>query len=249
MKTNKVAKRYVKDIKSDDVWSVFKIMSDFVKGFDSMGDVGPCVTVFGSARTPKDDYYYKQTSILTSKLADQGFNILSGGGPGIMEAANKGAYENENADVESIGLNIDLPMEQELNPYTTIEQTFDYFFSRKVMLVKYSVAYVIFPGGFGTLDELFEALTLVQTKKVEGVKIFVVGVEFYKPLFDFMESSLVASGMIDKEDLDMITLTDDLDLIVKEIGSSLEEQLDVMQSEGLAQTSYYKKLKEFFEDN
>ena len=239
-----LAKKYVKDIKSADVWSVFKILADFVQGFDELGDLGPSVTVFGSARTAKDDPYYKKAVILTDMLGARGFNIITGGGPGIMEAANKGAYNNP--DVESIGLNIDLPMEQSPNPFTTKEKTFDYFFSRKVMLVKYSMAYVIFPGGFGTLDELFEALTLVQTRKVTGVKIFVIGVEFYTPLIEFMKNRLLRDGMIDEADIDMITLTDDLAFVADEIEKSLHTQMDALEDEGLANTKYYKMLADYF---
>lgn len=237
---NALTKKYIKDIKSADVWSVFKILADFVKGFDELGDLGPTVTIFGSARTPSDDFYYKETVKISSMLAQKGFNIMSGGGPGIMEAANKGAKEHE--DVESIGLNIDLPFEQVANPYTTKELSFDYFFSRKVMLVKYSMAYVILPGGFGTLDELFESLTLVQTRKVTGVKIFVVGSEFYKPLLDFVESKLLGSGMINREDFELIHLTDDLDLVCAEIEKSLVEQIQVLEDVGLKGSSYYKSL-------
>ncbi len=163
-------KKYIKDIKSADVWSVFRIIADFVKGFDELGELGPTVTIFGSARTDKDNLYYKEAVRLSSMLAEKGFNIMTGGGPGIMEAANKGGATNKNVD--SIGLNIDLPFEQIPNPYTSKELRFDYFFSRKVMLVKYSMAYVIFPGGYGTLDELFEALTLIQTKKVTLQNLF-----------------------------------------------------------------------------
>lgn len=241
-----LAKRYVKDIKSGDVWSVFKIIADFVQGFDELGELGPSVTVFGSARTDKEDKYYKKAVKLGEMLGASGFNIITGGGPGIMEAANKGAYKNK--DIESIGLNIDLPFEQTANPYTTKDQTFDYFFSRKVMLVKYSIAYVIFPGGFGTLDELFEALTLIQTRKVSGVKVFVVGVEFFQPLIDFMKNSLAEHGMIDEADLDIITLTDDLDLVCREIEKSLHTQIDVLEQEGLKKTSYYKSLASFFNE-
>jgi uncharacterized protein (TIGR00730 family) len=235
-----VEKRYIKDIKSADVWSVFRIMADFVKGFDELGNLGPTVTIFGSARTGSEDFYYKEAMKLASQLADRGFNIMSGGGPGIMEAANRGAKEH--GGVESVGLNIDLPSEQIANPYTTKELSFDYFFSRKVMLVKYSMAYVIMPGGFGTLDELFEALTLVQTRKISGVKIFVIGTEFYKPLLDFVETRLLRDGMIDKNDLSMVRLTDDLDCVVDEIETSLEKQLKVLEKIGLEDTNYYKSL-------
>jgi len=238
-KENELTKKYIKDIKSADVWSVFKIIADFVKGFDELGDLGPTVTIFGSARTKKDSKYYNQAKKLASLLAERGYNIMTGGGPGIMEAANKGAHEY---DVESIGLNIDLPFEQKLNPYTSKELTFDYFFSRKVMLVKYSMAYVIFPGGFGTLDELFEALTLVQTRKVTGVKIFVIGSEFYQPLLQFVEDKLLDEGMIDHEDLEMICLTDEFEHVVEEIEVSLSNQLEVLEDAGLKNTSYYKSL-------
>jgi len=236
---HELTKKYVKDIKSADVWSVFKIIADFVKGFDELGDLGPTVTIFGSARTQEDNKYYRQAKKLASLLAERGYNIMTGGGPGIMEAANRGAHEH---DVESIGLNIDLPFEQELNPYTSKELTFDYFFSRKVMLVKYSMAYVIFPGGFGTLDELFESLTLVQTRKVTGVKIFVVGSDFYNPLIQFIEDKLLADGMINKEDLELIRVTDDFENIVGEIDVSLSKQIEVLEDAGLKETSYYKSL-------
>ena len=241
-----LTKRYVKDIKSGDVWSVFKIIADFVKGFDELGEQGPSVTVFGSARTDKDDRFYKEAEKLSLMLASRGFNIITGGGPGIMEAANKGASQNE--DVESIGLNIDLPFEQVANPYTTKELNFDYFFSRKVMLVKYSMAYVIFPGGYGTLDELFEALTLVQTRKVTGVKIFVIGVDFYQDLLEFIENKLVKHGMIDLDDLHMIRLTDDLECVVGEIEESLLKQIEVLQDAGLSNTTYFKSLSNFSYD-
>jgi len=239
-----LAKKYVKDYKSADVWSVFKVIADFVQGFDELGDLGPAVTVFGSARTQSDDPYYKKAVRLADMLGKRGFNVITGGGPGIMEAANKGAFRHP--EVESVGLNVDLPMEQSANAYTTIEQDFDYFFSRKVMLIKYSIAYVIFPGGFGTLDELFEALTLAQTRKIARVRIFVVGEAFYKAMMKFLRNSLVAEGMIDQEDLEMITLTDDLKLIVREIEASVADQIDELEDEGLDSTKYYKNLSEFF---
>lgn len=241
-----ITQKYAKDIKSADTWSVFKIIADFVHGFDELGELGPSVTVFGSARTNKDHPYYKNAVILGDKLGAAGFNVITGGGPGIMEAANKGAYNNP--EVESIGLNIDLPMEQVANPFTTKERTFDYFFSRKVMLVKYSIAYVIFPGGFGTLDELFEALTLIQTKKVKGVRIFVVGVDFFQPLMEFIKTKLLAEGMIDAEDLDIITLTDDLDHIAEQITNSLGVQIKALEEVGMKNTQYYHALSDFFEN-
>ena len=237
-----LAKKYVKDIKSADVWSVFKIIADFVKGFDELGEMGPTVTIFGSARTKESDPYYKKAQQLSSILGSRGFNIMTGGGSGIMEGANRGANEH---DVESIGLNIDLPFEQTTNPYTTKELSFDYFFSRKVMLVKYSIAYVIFPGGYGTLDELFESLTLIQTRKVTGVKIFIVGVEFFTPLLEFVKNRLLRDGMIDAQDIDMLILTDDLQYVAQEIESSLLDQITLLKEVGLSNTKYYKSLFEF----
>ncbi len=244
--TDELTKRYVKDIKSADVWSVFKIIADFVKGFDELGELGPTVTIFGSARTKDNEHYYKESKKLASMLAKRGFNIMTGGGPGIMEAANRGAKEFEN--VESIGLNVDLPSEQIANAYTTKNLSFDYFFSRKVMLVKYSMAYVIFPGGFGTLDELFEALTLAQTRKITGIKIFVVGVEFYKSLINFIKEQLLNNGMIDEEDLHMIKLSDNLECIVSEIEESLIKQIEVLKYAGLDDTTYFKSLSGFSND-
>ncbi len=244
--SKEVVKRYVRDIKSADAWSMFKIMADFVKGFDELGELGPSVTVFGSARLKEESPYYKMARELGNKLAAKKFNVVTGGGPGIMEAANRGAFEH--GGVESIGLNIDLPFEQVQNPYTTKDESFDYFFSRKVMLVKYSQAYVIFPGGFGTLDELFEALTLVQTRKVEGVRLFLVGEDFYNPLIDFIEECLISHGMIDVQDVKLITISDDLDYIVHEIEQSLEVQLTTLRQKGLSNTKYFKSLAKFFDE-
>lgn len=238
--------RYVKDIKSADVWSVFKIIADFVQGFDELGDLGPSVTIFGSARMDEKHPYYQQAMKLSGMLAERGYNIITGGGPGIMEAANRGAFDFE--DVESIGLNIELTSEQQPNPYITKGRSFDYFFSRKVMLVKYSMAYVIFPGGFGTLDEMFEALTLIQTRKVWGVRLFVVGTEFYAPLMQFIQDKMLAEGMIDSKDLRLMIMTDDLDLVVKEIEKSLVAQMATLEKEGLNDTKYYKVLSSYFEN-
>lgn len=245
-KKNYQSTRYAKEIKSADVWSVFKIIADFVQGFDELGELGPSVTIFGSARVDENHPYYEQAMKLSSMLADKGLNIITGGGPGIMEAANRGAYEYD--DVESIGLNIELPEEQQPNRYITKGRSFDYFFSRKVMLVKYSMSYVIFPGGFGTLDEMFEALTLIQTRKVWGVRLFVVGSEFYAPLIAFIKDKILSEGMIDPKDLDLITLTDDLDFIVNEIDKSLVAQMASLEKEGLDDTQYYKVLASYFDN-
>lgn len=240
---NDLAKKYIKEIKSADVWSVFKILADFVKGFDELGELGPTITIFGSAKANSDSIYYKRAQELSSLLAKRGFNIMTGGGPGIMEAANRGAFENKN--VESIGLNIDLPFEQVPNKFTTTELSFDYFFSRKVMLVKYSIGYVIFPGGYGTLDEFFEALTLIQTKKITGVKMFLVGVSYYKPLLKFIENKLYKNGMISLEDFQLIRLTDDLAQVADEIEESVLDQIKILQSCGLGDTQYCKSLVDF----
>ncbi|MFA6759876.1 MAG: TIGR00730 family Rossman fold protein [Sulfuricurvum sp.] len=238
-----LTKRYVKDLKSGDVWTVFKIISDFVKGFDELGDLGPSVTIFGSARVNSRDKYYIKAYKLANMLSKRGFNVITGGGPGIMEAANRGAYSVDG--VESIGLNIELPMEQVSNKYTTKELHFDYFFSRKVMLVKYSIAYVIFPGGYGTLDELFEALTLIQTKKSSGVKLFIYGEEFFEPLIKFIEDKLLSEGMIDREDFEIIKLCDNLESMVSDIENSIVEQVELLRASGLEDTRYAQMLMDF----
>lgn len=246
MRKNNLAQKYIKEIKSGDVWSVFKIIADFVKGFDELGELGPTVTIFGSARVDSSNLYYKKAQELSEILAEKGFNIMTGGGPGIMEAANRGAYGRQN--IESIGLNIDLPSEQIANQYTTTELSFDYFFSRKVMLVKYSMAYVIFPGGYGTLDEFFEALTLIQTKKVTGVKLFVFGVDFYEPLLEFIKSRLLESNMITSDDFHMIKLTDNLLEIAEEIEKSVLEQINILKECGLENTKYGQTLVDFSQE-
>ncbi|MDY0124517.1 TIGR00730 family Rossman fold protein [Sulfurimonas sp.] len=245
-KKDDLTKKYIKEIKSADVWSVFKIVADFVKGFDELGELGPTVTMFGGSRVDSDNKYYKKAEELSSMLAGRGFNVMTGGGPGVMEAANKGAFGHK--DVESIGLNIDLPFEQIPNKYTTTDLNFDYFFSRKVMLVKYSIGYVIFPGGYGTLDELFEALTLIQTKKITGVKVFVIGVEYYKPLLNFIEKKVLKNKMISEGDFKQIRLTDDLQHVVDELQASIVEQINFLRDSGLEDTQYSKMLKEFSAD-
>ncbi|NOQ29536.1 MAG: TIGR00730 family Rossman fold protein [Helicobacteraceae bacterium] len=237
------SKRYIKDIGSKNGWSVFKIISDFVGGFEELDELGVSVTIFGSARTSEDDKYYKKAELLSQKLANRGLNVITGGGPGIMEAANKGAFSSDKVD--SVGLNIELSSEQNLNAYTTKNKRFDYFFSRKVMLVKYSMAYVIFPGGYGTLDELFESLTLAQTGKILGTKVFIVGVEFYAPLLEFIKKSLLKESMITQEDLDMIVLTDDLDLVVSGVEESIYAQKKLLEEQGLCSTEYYQRIELF----
>ena len=192
-----------------------KIIKDFKDSQELLKKLKNNVTIFGSARTRDDNKYAKLANKLANKLAKKNINIITGGGSGIMGAANKGAFKIKK--VESIGFNILLPKEQTPNPYTTKSLTFNYFFSRKYMLASYSKAIVVFPGGFGTLDELFEVLTLVQTGKLNEIKIFLVGVDYWKHLIKFFEKSLYQNAMINKEDLDIITLSDDIKLVKKEI--------------------------------
>ncbi|MBE0492467.1 MAG: TIGR00730 family Rossman fold protein [Sulfurospirillum sp.] len=230
---------HIKDTEHSNVWSVLRIMSDFTKGFDEMKAVGPCITFFGSARFDASNLYYKQANTLAKKLADQGYNIVTGGASGIMEAANKGAFESGKA--ESIGLNISLPSEQDGNKYTTKSIKFDYFFARKVMLVKYSIAYVIFPGGFGTLDELFEALTLTQTQKINKISIFLVGTSYWAKLLDFIKTTLVEHKTIDAADVELLTCSDDLDFIAQQLEKRLILHVNDLKEDGFCETQYYKK--------
>jgi len=196
------------DIKSNDSWSIFKIMSEFVEGFDRMSKIGPCVSIFGSARTPEENPHYQLGVNLAEQLSKRGYGIISGGGPGIMEAANRGAQKGVGP---SVGLNIDLPFEQSHNPYIDPAHNleFDYFFVRKVIFVKYSQAFVALPGGFGTLDELFEALTLIQTKKIARRPVVLVGKEYWSGMTDWIEKTMLdAEQNISKEDLDLFRLVD-----------------------------------------
>ena len=200
----------MEDLKTSDTWRVFRIQSELVEGFETLHDIGPAITIFGSARLSSDSRYYKQAAELAEDLSKQGFAVITGGGPGIMEGANKGA---SNGKGKSIGLNIEIPMEQNPNKYQDIELSFRYFFVRKLMFVKYSMAFVIFPGGFGTMDELFEALTLVQTKKIEMFPIILFGKEYWKGLIDWMKNTLVANGTLSEGDLGHFTIVDSVDEI------------------------------------
>jgi len=197
-----------------------RIADDFNQGKSLLHGLENSITIFGSARTDESDTYAKLAHELSYNLAKNDINVITGGGDGIMQAANKGAYK-ANSD-RSIGLGIDLPFEQSMNPYTSKNLTFNYFFSRKYMMVKYSQACVIFPGGFGTLDEMFEVLTLTQTGKMNGFKVFLVGYEYWKYLIKFIEKSLYKESMINKEDLKLITLTDDIKHIEEEIKNLLK---------------------------
>lgn len=195
------------EIKSSDSWVIFKVMSEFVQGFEKLAKIGPCVTIFGSARTSPDHEYYKTAEEIAFQLVEHGYGVITGGGPGIMEAGNKGAHR---AGGKSVGLNIFLPHEQKGNPYIDPEKliSFDYFFVRKVMFVKYSQGFIVMPGGFGTLDELSEALTLIQTNKIGRFPIVLVGKKFWAGVMDWFKETLVNEKMIGKEDLNLINLVD-----------------------------------------
>lgn len=228
-------------------WSIFKIMSDFVNGFDDLQGIGPSVTIFGSARTKPDNPYYQLAEKLGFMLAEEGFNVITGGSNGIMEASNKGAYASSKA--LSIGMNIKLPHEQKSNAYLDIAQSFDYFFSRKVMLVKYSYAYIVMPGGFGTLDELFESVTLVQTKKIFPIGIFLVGTSYWQPLMTFLRDSLLAQGCISAHDLALIHVTDDLQEVVDLTKRQLKCKLLEMEQAELTDLDTYTSLKNFIKNH
>ncbi len=195
-----------------DSWRMFRIMSEFVEGFDAMSAVDvPAVTIYGSARTPADHKYYLLAEKIAAGLAEAGYCVITGGGPGIMEAANKGAAE---AGGISVGLNIDLPHEQDPNPYANFPLDFKYFFIRKVMFMKYSTGFICMPGGFGSLDELFEALTLIQTERVKPFPIVLVGSVFWTGLVDWIKDRLVGDGNISPEDVSLFKVMDDADEVV-----------------------------------
>ncbi|WP_312172556.1 TIGR00730 family Rossman fold protein [Chryseobacterium sp.] len=199
-----------------DSWMVFKVMAEFVDGYEKLAKIGPCVSIFGSARLKPQSKYYKMAVEIAEKITKLGFGIITGGGPGIMEAGNKGAF---NVEGKSIGLNIDLPFEQHFNPYINklYSMNFDYFFVRKVMFVKYSQGFVVMPGGFGTLDELTEALTLIQTNKIGKFPIVLVGSEFWSGLLDWFKATLLKERMINEADLDLYRVVDTADEAVAHI--------------------------------
>ena len=207
------------EIKTNDSWAIFKIMGEFVTGYEKLSRIGPCVSIFGSARTKPDNKYYQLAERIAQKIVDNGYGVITGGGPGIMEAGNKGAHL---AGGTSVGLNIELPFEQHDNPYIDSDKNldFDYFFVRKVMFVKYSQGFVVMPGGFGTLDEMFEAITLIQTNKIEKFPIILVGTEFWSGLFDWVRETLLAKfGNISEKDLDLINLVDTEDEVIEILDS------------------------------
>ncbi|NRA92313.1 MAG: TIGR00730 family Rossman fold protein [Psychroserpens sp.] len=211
------------EIKTNDSWAIFKIMGEFVNGYEKLSKIGPCVSIFGSARTKPDHKYYKLAEEVASKIVQNGYGVITGGGPGIMEAGNKGAHI---AGGTSVGLNIELPFEQHDNPYIDSDKSldFDYFFVRKVMFVKYSQGFVVMPGGFGTLDELFEAMTLIQTNKIEQFPIILVGSEFWGGLIDWIKQTLLeANNNISPKDLDLFHIVDSADEVITILDSFFDE--------------------------
>jgi uncharacterized protein (TIGR00730 family) len=205
------------DIKTNDSWAIFKIMSEFVEGYERMSKIGPCISIFGSARTKPENKYYQLGVEVAQKLAQAGYGIITGGGPGIMEAGNKGAQEGKG---RSVGLNIDLPFEQNHNPYIDQEHNleFDYFFVRKVIFVKYAQGFVILPGGLGTLDELFEALTLIQTKKINKRPVVLIGHSYWDGLIEWIkEQMLEQEANVSPEDMNLFKIVDTADEAVKYI--------------------------------
>ena len=211
---------FIRNDTGRDTWSVFRIMSEIVEGFETLRTLHPAVSIFGSSALGEDSKYYKLSVDIAKRLSDAGFSIMTGGGPSIMEAANRGAFEGRS---KSVGLNIDIPVEQKPNPYQDISLHFRYFFARKLMFIKYASAFVIMPGGFGTLDELFESLTLIQTKKIFNLPVVLVGSEFWGGLIDWIVSGPIKFGTLSKKDLAYFSLTDDPEEVVRTIKEGYEK--------------------------
>ncbi|MEA3222731.1 MAG: TIGR00730 family Rossman fold protein [Thermodesulfobacteriota bacterium] len=212
--------RYVIDsINPNEAWRVFRIMAEFVDGVETLSKLSPAVTIFGSARAKQGDKYYNQAQELATELVKEGFALITGGGPGIMEAANRGAIA---AGGKSVGLNIELPLEQQPNLYTNIHINFRYFFIRKVMFIRYAIGYVIFPGGFGTLDELFEALTLIQTDKIRPFPVIMIGRDYWAGLLDWIDGSMLKEDKITQEDRSIIKTADSIEEVVEIIKNSIK---------------------------
>ncbi len=208
-------KQYLIDsINVDNSWRLFKILAELVDGFDNLGDLYPAVTIFGSARVKPGDEIYEKTCEIAKKLSQNGYNVITGGGPGVMEAGNKGAREG---GAKSVGLNIELPLEQSPNPYSTLKLSFQYFFVRKVMFVKYAQAYIGMPGGFGTMDEIFEALTLIQTNRIKPFPVILVGTQYWTGLMEWVRDTLLSRKYISPEDLELVTVLDEPDEVVHTI--------------------------------
>ncbi len=212
---DKLKQKTWNEIRTNDSWAIFKIMSEFVNGYETMARIGPWVSIFGSARTKPEDKYYQLAERIAYKISKAGYGVITGGGPGIMEAGNKGAHRGEGT---SVGLNIELPFEQHFNPYIDKDKNlnFDYFFVRKVMFVKYSQGFVVMPGGFGTLDELFEAITLIQTKKIGKFPIILVGSQFWKGLIDWVKEIMInQEKTVSPGDMDLIQIVDTEEEVVE----------------------------------
>ncbi|MDY0221344.1 MAG: TIGR00730 family Rossman fold protein [Desulfobacterium sp.] len=213
----------IDDFKSGEAWRLFKIMGEFVEAIDTLHHIGPAVTIFGSARTVPGSHYYTKAEEIAALFVKAGFGVITGGGGGIMQAANKGAHSVGGI---SVGLNINLPREQVPNAYTNIEMEFNYFFIRKVMFVKYAQAYIIIPGGFGTLDELFEAVTLIQTYRIKPLPVILVGSDYWSGLVDWIRARLLENSMISPDDMDIFKVLDDPDEIVKAVLDFNERKAD-----------------------
>jgi uncharacterized protein (TIGR00730 family) len=208
-------KQYLVDaLTVQESWRIFRIMAEFVDAIETLSGINHAISIFGSARVKPGDPFYEKTVVLARRLAQEGFSVITGGGPGIMEAANKGAAEGGG---KSVGMNIRLPFEQKPNPYANVHIDYKYFFIRKVMFVKYAMAYIILPGGFGTLDELFEALTLIQTKRIKSFPVILMGSEYWKGLIDWIKETMMRELMIGKDDLDYFQVIDDPEEVVRHI--------------------------------
>ena len=215
----------MEDLKHSETWRVFRIQSELVEGFETLNDLGPAVSVFGSSRMRPGSFYYEKAVELGRNLSDAGFAVITGGGPGIMEGVNKGAKQGKG---KSVGMNIEIPVSQIANEYQDISLSFRYFFVRKLMFVKYSIAFIIFPGGFGTMDEMFEALTLSQTKKIGVFPIILFGKEYWKGLTDWFKSTLIPNKTISPEDLGLLSIVDEANevcQILKEYVKAFEIQM------------------------
>lgn len=212
------------EIKAESSWQIFKIISEFVEGFEKLNRIGPCVSIFGSARTKPGSLYYETAVQLAEKLTKEGYGIITGGGPGIMEAGNKGAQQ---AGGKSVGLNIVLPFEQSANSYIDADKliNFNYFFVRKLMLMKYAQGFVVMPGGYGTMDEMFEALTLIQTKKIGSFPIILIGTKYWGGLWDWIKETMVGEGTVSKVDLDLVKITDSVEEAVEHINKFYSKYL------------------------
>ncbi len=210
----------MEDLRTSEAWRIFRIQAELIDGIETLNEIGPAVTVFGSARLSSDSPYYQATVAFTRKLSEAGFAVITGGGPGVMEAANRGAQGGRGA---SVGLNIHLPHEQSANAYQDVKLEFRYFFVRKLMCVKYCIAYVICPGGFGTLDELFEALTLIQTDKIRRFPVILLGSDYWGGMLDWLRSTALAAGCIDEADLGLFQVSDDPDEIARVIATHYVE--------------------------